>query len=103
MEFMIDQEYLRKDCLMGKIRLEEGQFGWDFYIINTETSENILIQTDWEYPGVASLFGWIPCRKCRNTDGTIDCNHKKAHSMIESARNFLDNHIGDEVEDPGYF
>ena len=84
------------------ITLEEGNFGWDYIIRNLETDETVLIQTDWDYPGATSSFGWVAC-ECGLTDGTIDCKHKKASDMIESAGNFLDEHIGDEIEDPGYF
>ena len=58
--------------------------------------------TDWDYPGVASTFGWAPC-DCGFTDGTVDCEHKTASEMIYEAGEYLDEHIGDVVEDPGYF
>lgn len=61
------------------------------------------IQTDWDYPGVASTFGWTPCKECRETDGTVDCAHHTASEMISSAREWLDDHIGKTVDDPGYF
>lgn len=90
------------------LRLEEGSFGWDYLLVDTETGEDLLIQTDWDYPGVASTFGWSPCTGCRKackgeTDGTIDCARRTAGAHISSAQEYLDKHIGDEVDDPGYF
>ena len=87
---------------MARIRLEPGLYGWDYIIRNTETEEAILIETDWDYPGVASTFGWTPC-ECGFTDGTIDCEHKTASEMIQEAQEWLDAHLYEEAEDPGYF
>lgn len=84
-----------------KVSLEYGQFG-NFELV-AEDGESILVQTDWDYPGVAMNLGWCPCPKCLNTDGTVDCKHKKAGEMIAEAAEFLDDHIGDIFEDPGYF
>lgn len=87
---------------MARIRLEPGLYGWDYVIRNTETEEAILIETDWDYPGVASTFGWVPC-ECGFTDGTVDCEHRTASEMIQEAQEWLDAHLYEEVEDPGYF
>ena len=76
--------------------------------------ESILIQTDWDFPGVASTFGWSPRflqvsprRECghASTDGTVDCPDcgLKAGDFIESARQFIEDNDGAEAEDPGYF
>jgi len=91
-----------------KIQLIAGQFGWD-YIIRAENGKEILIQSDWDYPATASAFGWQ--HRCPNgyvfgrTDGTVDCPlcGETAHDMIQEAQLFLDDHIGDTVEDIGYF
>lgn len=84
------------------IRLESGQFGWD-YVIRCGSKE-LLIQTDWDYPGVASAFGWIACT-CGETDGTVDCSHKTASQMIQDAQKFLDGIADTDTTaiDPGYF
>ena len=87
---------------MNTITLESGQFGWDYLVVNDETGESILIQTDWDYPGIASTFGFIPC-ECGETDGTVDCPHKSATEMINEARDYLNSCIGESVDDPGYF
>jgi len=82
-----------------KITLQSGDFGT--YLLVAEDGRDLLIQTDWDFPGIASTFGWRPCR-CGETDGTVDCPHKTAGQMIDEARAYLDDHIGDSVDDPGY-
>ncbi len=70
---------------------------------NTRDEENtVLVQTDWDLPGLASSFGWVPC-ECGATDGTIDCSHKTATEMISEAAEFLDEIQGQIIPDPGYF
>ncbi len=83
-----------------KITLEQGDFGT--YLVVAEDGQDILIQTDFDFPGIASTFGWSPC-ECGATDGTVDCGHKTASQMIAEAQRFLDENIGQSVEDPGYF
>lgn len=83
-----------------KITLEEGDFGT--YRLEAEDGRDLLIQTDFDFPGIAATFGWIPC-PCGHTDGTVDCAHKTASAMIAEARAFLDANLGESVEDPGYF
>jgi len=61
-----------------------------------------LFQTDWEWPSLASNFGYVPC-KCGHTDGTVDCEHKTASQMISDAFDWLCDHEGEIVDDPGYF
>jgi hypothetical protein len=72
-------------------------------IVNCDDeSQTVLIQTDWDWPGVASSFGWSPCTYgC--TDGTVDCPHKTASQMIAEAGAYIEEHYGDTVDDPGYF
>lgn len=84
-----------------KITFARGDFGFT-YLVVAEDGRDILIQSDWDYPGLASTFGWTPC-ECGTTDGTVDCPHKTASRMIAEAQEFLDRHIGDSVDDPGYF
>lgn len=82
---------------------------------------DLLIQTDWDFPAIASCFGWSPQRlqvateqgeefssvDCThpNTDGTVDCKHcgATASQFISDARQYLDDNDGAEAEDPGYF
>jgi hypothetical protein len=72
------------------------------FVLCADDGRELVIQTDWDYPGVASTFGWSPC-PCDQTDGTVDCDHRSASEMIAEAYDFLTEHVGDEVEDPGYF
>jgi len=83
-----------------KITLQAGDFG--SYLLTAEDGQDRLIQTDWDFPGIASTFGWSPC-ECVATDGTVACVHKNAGQMIAEAQAFLDEHIGEDVADPGYF
>lgn len=106
-----------------KITLQSGSFGWD-YLIVAEDGRDCLVQTNTDYPGVASTFGWSPSRavfdaevsdqlgdplvaSCEHdgTDGTIDCPAcgMTRTEFIQSAQEWLDDHIGEEAEDPGYF
>jgi len=84
-----------------KVYLDYGQFG--FFEIVAENGRSILVQTDWDYPGLAMNFGWVPCPECGFTDGTVDCKHRRASEMIAEAADYLDDHIGESFEDPGYF
>ena len=64
---------------------------------------SVLVQTDYDYAGVASTFGWVPCQDCTETDGTVACAHRDVSEMLSEALQYLEDHDGDEVEDPGYF
>ena len=83
------------------VTLESGMFGWD-YLLAADSGDVRLIQDDWNYPAVAASFGWSPC-PCGKTDGTVDCPHRTTGQMIADAQQFLDDHIGDTIDDPGYF
>ena len=41
-----------------KITLQSGDFG--SYLLVGDDGQNRLIQTDWDFPGIASTFGWSP-------------------------------------------
>lgn len=82
--------------------------------IVTEDDRTLLIQSDWDFPGVASTFGWS-CRRVqirpgfdcdhRGTDGTVTCPdcYVSAARFIEDARVWLEEHDGATADDPGYF
>jgi len=82
------------------ITLQEGDFGT--FLLVAEDGRELLVQTDWDFPGVAQTFGWSPC-SCGKTDGTIDCPHRAADDMIAEARDFLQERVGQTTDDPGYF
>lgn len=75
-----------------------------------DESNAVLVQTDWDFPGLASAFGWSPCTGCArgcegSTDGTVECADRRVDDMIADARAHLDACAADgtRVEDPGYF
>ena len=95
-----DPSYAPCAYLICKVTGPRGKYDWD----TRDEATTVLVQTDWDYTGVASTFGWVPCRKCRATDGTVDCEHRTASEMIADARAYLDRIAGRKfVEDPGYF
>jgi hypothetical protein len=83
-----------------KIALHEGDSGT--FLIRAEDGRDILVQSDFDFPGLASSFGWSPC-SCGTTDGTVDCEHRTAGAMIAEAGDFLLAYVGDTADDPGYF
>ena len=52
------------------------------------------VTIDYDYPGIAEIFGCHSICGCGDTDGTVDCNHKTASQMIGEAGSFLDDNIG---------
>ena len=96
-------------CRVKNPEAGEGHYDWD---PRNEDSTR-LVQTDLDYPGLASTFGWFPkpgpnmhCVHA-GTDGTIDCPTcgKPASEFIQEAAEYLDDcvAVGEVVEDPGYF
>jgi hypothetical protein len=82
------------------------------YLITADDGRDILVQLDWDYPGIAGTFGWSsvladPNNPCDHygTDGTITCPDcgTTAGTFIASAADYLDAHDGATAEDPGYF
>lgn len=87
-------------------------------IVNDD-GRTLLIQTDWDYPGVAQTFGWTlrevqklqddyeetPICEHDSTDGTVDCKQCgcTASDFISAARDWLVDNDGAEADDPGYF
>lgn len=47
-------------------------------------------QSDWEYPALAGMFGWVPCPECGDTDGTVDCEHRTVDEMLAGAFDYLE-------------
>ncbi len=98
-------------------------------LIQNDDGRDLLIQTDYDFPGVASTFGWstahlrrkptidigqmLPdeiaklnvCDGASFTDGTIDCPTcgKSALSFINEAREWMNANDGATERDPGYF
>jgi hypothetical protein len=90
-----------------KIQLQRDK--WNFYVVHLATEKSLYIQTDWDFPGIATSFGWIPkkYRKCRHsgTDGTVDCPDcgRSASDFISEAWDYLAKNEGKIITDPGYF
>lgn len=55
---------------------------------------SMFVQRDVEFPCMAALLGFVPCTECRDTDGTVDCDHHTAIDMIVAASDFLSKHVG---------
>ena len=84
-------------------------------IVDEASGRNLLVQTDWDFPGVASTFGWNMADVQRDdghshcqhsfTDGTIDCAGcgVTASQFIDAAREYIEQHDGATADDPGYF
>ena len=82
------------------ITLLEADCG--MFLLRAEDDRTILVQTDWDFPGVAETFGWSP------PAGTlIDHVGKFAEeslsTVIGDARDFLHERAGSMTSDPGYF
>ena len=76
-----------------KYFIKQGQFGWDYGLVSVKGNKTVqFIQSDWDYPWLASLFGWIPC--CGATDGTVSCSHRTVSEHLADAQGFLDRHEG---------
>ena len=81
-----DPKYAPCCYLICKVHGVQGNHNWD----TRNEAETVLVQTDWDWPGIASNLGFVQ-------DETGD------GSDIEAARAFLDDHLGEVFEDPGYF
>jgi hypothetical protein len=79
-------------CPCGFLIVREGASPYD-------ESQTVLVQSDWDYPGVASSMGWEPC-SCGATDGTVDCQRcgRKASDMIAEAYDWIESREGEEFD-----
>ena len=53
-----------------------------------------FVQSDYEWAGLASSLGWVPCKECGFTDGTVDCEHRKVSEMLSEAFDYLSERDG---------
>lgn len=91
------------------LSVEPCRYG-GYIVADLATDRTVYVQTDWDYPGLASSFGWNIREDGNNgcehdgTDGTVDCPScgRTAAEFIGSAAEYLD---GEPVayDDPGYF
>lgn len=106
--------YNKKRILM-KIKLTRPNNAPNFYFevrpVETNDGRSVFVQSDWEYPGIASTFGWSPSQVAHSscphdsTDGTVACRACgiKAEKFIAHAYDFLCENEGAIADDPGYF
>ena len=90
---------------MSKFSVAAGGSGWDYQIYCVEDeSLTQFVQSDWDYAGLASSMGWRAC-ECGRTDGTVDCKAcgRDVGEMLAEAQEWIDDHLGEVFEDPGYF
>jgi hypothetical protein len=59
----------------------------------------VLVQSDWDFPGVARNMGWTPC-ECNATDGTVPCHvcNRQVGDMIAEAYDFIRAREGERFE-----
>jgi hypothetical protein len=101
-----------------KISYEVNRYGHILIYQIQDESKTVYIQTDWDYPSVATTFGWslrdvqvqnagyygVLCAH-EDTDGTVQCKGcgLQPSTFISDASDWLGNHEGTIVDDPGYF
>lgn len=91
-----------------RISLTTGPCGYP--MIEAEDGREVLVQVDYDYPGVASAFGWSVAmvgEGCEHsgTDGTVDCRDcgTTAVGFIAAASEWMSENDGATVDDPGWF
>lgn len=88
---------------MAFIHFDSGFAPCGFLIVKDghslyDEANTVLVQTDWDYPGVAARMGWVAC-DCGATDGTVACQHRKAADMIADAADFIRDGQGESFEE----
>ena len=132
------EAHMTNEATVTRVTLENGDVGGTYLLVSSD-GRDILVQTDWDYPGVATNLGWSPrivhqahchvkahdadgysetcdgegcaydseCPDCcehDGTDGTVTCDcGVSASDFIASAAAWLDDHMGESFDDPGYF
>jgi len=100
---------------LSVLKDEKGKrhYLWDWNTRDDKTT--MLVQTDWDYPGVARSFGWNAVagnfktgdEDCNHetTDGTVTCKGcgKTSTDFISEAADYLDAHLGMVIDAPEYF
>ncbi len=82
------------------ITLLEAECGT--FLLQAEDGRTILVQVDWDFPGLAETFGWsIPAGI--EFDDTGKVAEESLVTVIADARDFLHERAGASTTDPGYF
>ena len=71
-----------------KVNLDYGPFFT--FLLKSEVGESRLVQFDADFPGVARSFGWQGPPRDTN-------------ESIWDAYEFLEENVGVDIDDPGYF
>ncbi len=90
-----------------RVRLEQGpegapNFCFGLYAVRSrdgyKRGECVqFVQSDWDYAGLASSLGWVPC-ECGCTDGTVACAHRTVSEMLSDAFDYLSERDGQTFE-----
>jgi len=72
------------------------------FLLPAEDSRAILVQVDWDFPGIAETFGWSPPPGAV-TDSTGNFAEEALSAIIGHARDFLHERVGSIADDTGYF
>ena len=83
-----------------RITLLEADCGT--FLLRAKDGRTILVQTDWDFPGVAETFGWSPPAGTL-TDDVGKFAEESLFAVIGDARDFLHERAGTSTFDPGYF
>lgn len=70
------------------IQSPEGAPNFCFGLYGDDGTCHEFVQFDWDYAGLATTLGWVPCQ-CGRTDGTVDCEHRTVSEMLAEAFDFL--------------
>jgi len=70
---------------------------------SSDEADTVLVQTDYDYPGVAQNMGWDKgkTKTCDHseTDGTVDCScGKTVTQFISEGLLFIEEHEGEEFD-----
>jgi len=83
-----------------RIMLLEADCGT--FLLHAQDGRTILVQTDWDFPGVAESFGWSPPTGT-TIDPTGNLTEDGLSVVIGDARDFLHERACSTADDPGYF
>lgn len=93
MKVVIDRDSAYAPCsyLLCKV---DADGNWD----TRDDMNTYVFQSDWDFPGLASIYGYVAC-ECGCTDGTIEaCDGRSATDMILEACDYMDARLGEVVD-----
>ncbi len=78
-----------KYCPSGFLIVPDGVDPYD-------DDRTVAIDSDWDFPAVASSMGWQAC-ECGRTDGTVDCIDckRQVSAMISEAYDYIEHRAGE--------